>query len=179
MAINRHMTAKQRNNFRRIIAQLDKTKVESKIVKIVNQATQFLNEADVGWDTVGIFLLPHYVFLSQRRRAQRTADAAVKIATAIDPGMNGTMPLGKDGRALLKTALSRHPDWAMTRDYLGLDLASITKDEMIAVAQLLKMDERFLKLFADGSGTLVSAPEPTIVDIEELLASKEKVNGSV
>lgn len=173
MAINRHMTAKARSNFRRIIAQLDKTNADKKILKIVTQATEFLTEHDCGWDAVGMFLLPNYVFLSQRRKALRSTAAIAKVTTAISPSMNGTMPLGRDGRALLKQAITRHPDWDVVRDTLGIDMSHTTVDELIAVAQLLKLDDKFIKMFQ------TSAPEPTIVDIEELLAEKEKVNGSV
>jgi hypothetical protein len=173
------MTAKARSNFRRIIGQLDKTNADKKILKIVNQATEFLTENDCGWDAVGMFLLPDYVFLSQRRKQQRTVQAAAKVATALMPTKNGAEPLGRDGRAMLKMAITRHADWAVVRDTLGIDMSHTTVDELIAVGQLLKIDERFLKLFEDGTGALVGATEHTIVDLEELIAKKDEGNGSV
>jgi len=155
------LPATKRSEFRSIITQLDRTMSEKKILRIVAEAHAFLNEYDMGWDAVAISLPHHYVPHSERVARKKTrpvkdAAAASKAAQAL----NGLAHLGRDGRAMLKLAVSKHPDWPTVRDTLEIDLAHINVNDLIAVAQMLKIDGRFIMLVLEGEKTSPQADLP-------------------
>jgi len=158
----------QRQEFKRIMARLDKIKAPNKILKVIEQATEFLHENDIAWDAVSIRCPEGYVQLSQRHpyRTRKDLSTAAKAAAS----MNGTVRLGRDGRALLKAAITRHADWPCVKETLGVDISSISVDDLIAIAQLLKIDERFIRMFVHGDYSPVQTDLPFEQDIQ-------KVNG--
>jgi Holliday junction resolvase-like predicted endonuclease len=137
MAAGQHntiITTIKVRNFKRIMAQLDKTLAEKKVLKIVEQARVFLKEHDLGWDTISIRVPSDYVVMSQRRKAAKA---------------NGHSPivLGGERRDLLKRAIIKHPDWETVRLTLGLDSSHMRVADLVAVAELLGIDPKFVKLF--------------------------------
>jgi len=145
MPTPRQISHTQRGNFKKIMSQLDKTKSEKRIVAIVTQATEFLTKQDVGWDTVSLHIPSSYVLLSERRKR---------------PAANGHAPgvgvLGRDRRDLLKRAIVQHPDWEVVRTTLSLDLSNMVKADLLATAQLLNIEPKFLALFNEPE---VASPE--------------------
>ena len=137
-----------RLNFNRIMAQLMKTVDEKKVMKIFGQAQKFLVEHDIGWDAVTVRVSKDYVAISERRK--RSPKPTVKAAVAAAHAVNGAGPLGFDGRGLLKRAIVKHPDWPTVRETLSVDMSHVNKDDLIAIAQLLGINEAFLKLFVGG-----------------------------
>lgn len=160
MAINNIVTTAQRSNFRRIISRLDKVHTDAKILKVISLATDFLAAQDIGWDAVSLRTSTEYVPVSKRR-------ALAKVANAVSPAMNGTMPLGADGRVLLKQAIVRHADWPVIKETLDVDIHHAPVADLIAIAQLLKLDERFVAMFA-----------PPVTQAELPFNSKETGNPS-
>jgi hypothetical protein len=160
------VTVKERKDFRRLISQLDRTKQEKKILKIVDQATNFLHEKDIGWDAVAISFQHDYVQRSKRRSpsAKRDAKASIQALQAL----NGAGRPGRDGRYLLKKAVTSHPGWELIRTTMGIDIAHITVPDLIAVADLLKIDASFINLFVEASEPTPVEPElPFDEDLEE------------
>jgi hypothetical protein len=138
-----------RLSFNRIMAQLMKVGTsEKRIVSIFQQANKFLVEHDISWDAVTVRISNEYVPISRRakRPVHPTLSAAVQAAAAV----SGQGKLGYDGRNILKKAIVKHPDWPTVRDVLEVDMQSSVMADLLAIAQLLKIDEQFLKLFADG-----------------------------
>lgn len=144
----RFISTPQRLNFNRIMAQLMKTVDEKKVMKIFAQAQKFLVEHDIGWDAVTVRVSADYVPISERRKRspRPTAKAAVTAGQAI----SGNGALGFDGRGLLKRAIAKHPDWPAVRETLAVDMSHVNKDDLIAIAQILGINEAFLKLFVGG-----------------------------
>lgn len=133
------LTHTQRSNFKRIISQLDKTKAEKKILKIVAQAQAFLDERDIGWDTVSFHVSTSYIPLSQRKPKRSPPTANGHAPTAA-----GTL-----SRDLLRRALVQHKDWPTVRETLDLDIANMRVADMRATAELLGVDAKFVALFAN------------------------------
>lgn len=157
---SRYLTLQQRNNFKRIMAQLERTRSDKGILRIIAQAQKLMDEVHVGWDAIQLYLPKGYQFKNQRTKWKPvTLDAAAvaRVVTAVHPSMNGTYPLGRDGRALLKTAISKHPDWPVVRETLAVDMSHTNIADLIAIAQLLKLDDRFVAMFTDVQDP---APEP-------------------
>lgn len=139
MAASRLISHTNRRKFNRIMAQLDKTKSDPKILKIIAQAATFLREHDVDWSCVGVRILESFVPLSQRTKAAKTPAAAAPPLAM----------LGADRRVLLKKAIARHPNWDTVRDNLGVTtLSELKVEDLVAIAQLLGIDDSFLKLFS-------------------------------
>lgn len=132
-------THSQRSNFKRILAQLDKTKAEKKILKIVAQAQTFLDEHDIGWDTISLHVPASYVLLSQRKPKKAP------------PAANGHAPTaaGTLSRDLLKRALVQHKDWPTVRETLDLDISRMLVADLRATAELLGIDAKFVALFTN------------------------------
>ena len=147
------VTFKQRNEFKAIIHQLDKTSAPTKVVKIIEQAHRWLTDHDVAWDAVSLFVPVDYQYLSDRKKKHTptlSPKAAVQAAGALTNGSS----MGYDGRALLKRAISNHADWPAVRETLGINIAMASTVDLIAVGQLLNLKEEFLKLF-------INVPSPT------------------
>ena len=157
---SRHLTLQQRNNFKRIMFQLERTRSDKGILRIIAQAQKLMDEVHVGWDAIQLYLPKDYQFKNQRQKWKPVildANAVARVATAVHPTANGAYPLGRDGRALLKTAVSKHPDWPVVRETLGVDMSHTNIVDLIAIAQLLKLDDRFIAMFTNVQDP---APEP-------------------
>jgi hypothetical protein len=139
MTTAKAVTAHQRGNFKKIMGQLDRTKAESKIVKIIGQAQAFLDEHDIAWDAISLHMGTNYIPVSERVRRSRAAKLA-----------NGHAPvtsLGRERRELLKRAIVQHKDWETVRDTLSIDMSHARVADLLAVAELLEIDPKFVKLF--------------------------------
>jgi hypothetical protein len=155
---SRYLTITQRNNFKRIMAQLERTRTDKGILRIIAQAQKLMDEVHVGWDAIQLYLPQGYVFKNTKNKWKPIvldANAIAKVATAVHPASNGAYPLGRDGRALLKIAVAKHPDWPVVRETLGVDMSHTNIADLVAIAQLLKLDERFIAMF-----TTVEDPTP-------------------
>lgn len=172
---SKHLTLHQRNSFKRIMAQLERTRTDKGVLKVIAAAQALLDEVHVGWDAIQLYLPSDYVFKNQRK-------ASVKVATVLyQPGAHS---LGRDGRALLKQAIVRHADWPVIKETLGIDMSHTTVEELIAIAQLLKLDDRFIQMFLSHLPDPNAAPDrsrpsyrPTpngeVKDLEEILADQK------
>jgi hypothetical protein len=154
------VTPSQRNSFKRIISQLDKAKTDAKVLKVVTQVNNFMREHDIGWDAVTLLIPGNYIYVSDRKRA-KVDKTAIERASSAANGHAG--PLGRDARALLKTAVSKHPDWSTVRETLDIDLAHVTVAELVAVAQLLNINEQFIKLFLENQEPVTAPAQPQLL----------------